>query len=477
MHAFIGRKSELQELQELLNARSARFLIVKGRRRIGKSRLLAEFAKNFKKIYWFSGLPPEDDTTTQDQKDEFARLLQEQGCIIKDKTDWGNLFYSLSKYTMSNRVLIVFDEISWMGSLDSTFLGKLKNAWDLYFKKNDKLVLAISGSISSWIDKNLMSHTGFVGRISYVLTLKELPLHDCIKFWNNLGKNISNYEKFKLLSITGGVPRYLEEIKPEYSAEKNIIMLCFNPGGVLFREFDNIFHDLFSKRSNLYKRIVQSIANGSKTQEDIYKKIAIKKSGDITNYLNDLVKSGFIARDYTWDISSGKQSKLSHYRISDNYIRFYLKYIEPNKDSIKKNRFKNYSLANFPGWATIMGFQFENLALANRELLHSILSIHPEDIVYDNPFFQTRTTRREGCQIDYMIQTAFNTLYICEIKFSKHAITLKVVKEMQEKVRKLKVPRGFSIRLILIHVNGVTEEVEDEKYFSKIIDFGKLLDE
>lgn len=477
MHAFIGRELELQELQELLNTRSARFLIVKGRRRIGKSRLLAEFAKNFGKTYWFSGLPPEDDTTAQAQRSEFSRLLQAQGCTVKDTTDWGNLFYSLSQHTTSGRVLIVFDEISWMGSLDLTFLGKLKNAWDLYFKKNDKLILAVSGSISSWIDKNLISHTGFVGRISYVLTLQELPLHDCIKFWNNLSKHISNYEKFKLLSITGGVPRYLEEIKPEYSAEKNIRMLCFNSGGILFREFDSIFHDLFSKRSNLYKRIVQSIANGSKSQEDIYKKIGIKKGGDITDYLNDLVKSSFITRDYTWDISSGKQSKLSCYRISDNYIRFYLKYIEPNKNSIEKNRFKNYSLASFPGWAIIMGFQFENLVLANRELIHALLSINPEDVVYDNPFFQTRTTRREGCQIDYMIQTVFNTLYICEIKFSKNAVTLKVVKEMQEKVRKLKIPRGFSIRLILIHVNGVTEEVEDEKYFSKIIDFGELLEQ
>jgi hypothetical protein len=76
---------------------------------------------------------------------------------------------------------------------------------------------------------------------------------------------------------------------------------------------------------------------------------------------------------------------------------------------------------------------------------------------------------------DYLIQTKFNTLYICEIKFSKEPIGLSVVKEVQQKVDRIARPKGFSVRPVLIHVNGVTDAVLESDFFAKIIDFGQLL--
>ena len=70
--------------------------------------------------------------------------------------------------------------------------------------------------------KNILSNTGFVGRISFTLTLEELPIKDCNEFWGKKSHNISAMEKLKLLSVTGGIPRYLEEINSSLSAEKNI---------------------------------------------------------------------------------------------------------------------------------------------------------------------------------------------------------------------------------------------------------------
>jgi uncharacterized protein len=75
-----------------------------------------------------------------------------------------------------------------------------------------------------------------------------------------------------------------------------------------------------------------------------------------------------------------------------------------------------------------------------------------------------------------LIQTRFNNLYLCEIKFSKERIGKKVIEEMEEKRKRLKVPRHFSMRPVLIHVNGVEDTVLDERYFDKVIDFGELLD-
>jgi uncharacterized protein len=104
-----------------------------------------------------------------------------------------------------------------MGIDEPTFLGKIKNFWDNHLKKNDQLVFVVCGSASAWIENNILSSTGFVGRISYTLTLVELPLSDCNQFWP---KNISAYEKLKLLAVTGGIPKYLEEINSNVSAEE-----------------------------------------------------------------------------------------------------------------------------------------------------------------------------------------------------------------------------------------------------------------
>ena len=123
-----------------------------------------------------------------------------------------------------------------------------------------------------------------------------------------------------------------------------------------------------------------------------------------------------------------------------------------------------------------MGLQVENLILSNHNLINQALNIKPNDIVSNNPFFQRQTANQPGCQIDYMIQTRYNTLYICEIKFSKNEVGPKVIKEMQEKIARLKIPKGFSYRPVLIHVNGVSEFVEEKHYFTNIIDFSSFLE-
>ena len=111
----------------------------------------------------------------------------------------------------------------------------------------------------SWIEENILSKTGFFGRISLRMTLEELPLHHCNEFWGELKDKISAYEKLKVLAVTDGVPRYLEEIHPELTAEENIYRLCYQRECVLFNEFDDIFADLFQKRSQRYKDIVRCL--------------------------------------------------------------------------------------------------------------------------------------------------------------------------------------------------------------------------
>ena len=170
MTPFIGREPEMERLKDLLSKRSASLIVVRGRRRIGKSRLLAEFGKEMKSFF-FSGMPPLLKMNAQLQREEFAGQMQRVGLPAVTPDDWGNLFWALSKHTEKGKMLLVFDEISWMGGKDPTFLGKLKTAWDMYFSKNPHLVMALCGSISSWIEENILSSTGFVGRITIDLVL------------------------------------------------------------------------------------------------------------------------------------------------------------------------------------------------------------------------------------------------------------------------------------------------------------------
>ncbi len=471
MSSFIGRAQELDQLKLLLKKKVASLVVLKGRRRIGKSRLAEEFGGFFTKTLIFAGLPPNEHTTATIERSDFsAQLAREAGLSGLKADDWGDLFWHLANVTQKGRILIVLDEINWMGSKDATFLGKLKTAWDLHFKKNPNLVLLLSGSMSAWIDRNILSHTGFMGRISLEMTLKELPLSVCDKFWGKQSPHVSAYEKFKILSVTGGVPRYLEEIRPELTAEQNILQWAFHPEGILFHEFDRIFSDLFSKRSHIYQTIVEKLVYGSVDLNSLSNMLNYQKSGVLSAYLEDLIETGYVARDYTWHLKTAKLSALSRYRLCDNYLRFYLRYILPNKARIKKGR-----MLAAPAWYAIMGLQFENLVINNFRLLDAALGIRPEEIVYDNPFFQKKTQLQLGCQIDYLIQTVFNTLYVCEIKFSTDAIGADVVKEVQEKISRLKIPKGFSIRPVLIHVNDVTQTVKESGFFSHIVAFGNLL--
>ena len=122
-----------------------------------------------------------------------------------------------------------------------------------------------------------------------------------------------------------------------------------------------------------------------------------------------------------------------------------------------------------------MGYQFENLVISNRLSLYRALDLDPAKVFIANPFFQRKTNRNKGCQIDYLIQTKHRTLFLVEIKFSQSQIGSHVIEEVKEKMVRLSKPKSFSIRPVLVHVNGITDAVLDARFFDYIVDFAELL--
>ena len=476
MDGYIGRSEERQEFRRLLQKKIASLVTVQGRRRIGKSRFIAECAEEADHFLSFMGLPPREDITKLAQLDAFAGQLAKQTKAPKLSLDgWPSAFQLLaSQLPVSGTVVMLLDEISWMAVGDADFAGHLKTAWDMHFSKRQRLVVVLCGSVSSWIEQNILNNTGFVGRCAWQFRLGELSLPECVQFWGKRGARISVAEKLRLLSVTGGVPRYLEEINPARTAEQNIADLCFNPAGMLFNEFDSIFHDIFTRKAETYREIVRTLVAVARSVDQISAELDRARGGSLSASLMDLEQAGFITRDIPFDPETGRsRPRDARYRLSDNYLRFYLKYVDPVKARITKGLMKNTALEKLDAWDTIMGLQFENLVHANLDLLLALIGLDKKLVLNAGPYLQKQTLRRQGCQIDLLIRTR-RSLYVFEIKFRKH-IAASIVDEVREKVKRLKLPKGQSVRTGLIYCGDLGLEIDGRDDFDFLVSGESLM--
>lgn len=474
MKPFVGRDNELRRLEDLSKSGRACLVVIKGRRRIGKSRLAEEFGKD-KVFLPFSGLAPVKGVTVQDQRDAFARELANLFHLPPFTfTDWSDALAHLSRHLTAKPTVILFDEISWMGSKDPTFISKLKVWWDLVLQNHPSIILILCGSISTWIDKNIINSTAFFGRVSLYLELTELSIPQCRELLNFQGFKGSDLDFFKILSVTGGVPWYLEQVQAHQSADENIKRLCFEKNGLLVHEFDRIFNDLFSSRGEIYKKIITVLSQGMKDRVALQKTMAYSPSGTLSQHLKALEICGFVSKHPDWSLKTGKPGKMTLYRLSDNYLRFYIHYIEPNLAKIEQGAFLEVPLSGLPGWEPMLGFQLENLLLKNRALLYQALGIHAQDIVIDNPYLQKPSGRKKGCQIDYLVQMHSNTLFVCEVKMRRRELGLEVIEAMKTKIASLAFPKGFGVSPVLFHLGPVSDALLSSRYFYRIIDIADL---
>jgi len=472
---FFGRHEEIRQLIQLTNKRVASLVVIKGRRRIGKSSLINEFGKNFGKYHRFEGLAPQKNTTNADQLKTFAEQFSRNFALPTVAFhSWSEAFENLAKQVKSGRTLVLLDEISWMGSRDAKFPGLLKQAWDMYLKQNDKLILVLCGSVSSWIEDNILNHTQFVGRVSLVIRLQELELNEVGKFWGSRFERLNRKEILEILSVTGGIPKYLEEVDSRESADQNIKRLCYQQGGYLFEDFDRIFSDIFGRRSKSYLKIIRGLMKDKMTATELATRVKMPSNGIFLGYLRDLQESGFIARSENYNLVTGAAG-LARYRISDNYLRFYLKYIEPFKEQITKELFKFNKLADLISWPTIAGFQFENLILNRIPAIIQAMNLGNEAIVSAEPYVQRQTAKRPGCQIDLLIVCKRALIYPCEIKFQDE-IKPSVVREMEAKLSRMKLPKNTAVRPVLMYAGELAPEVLEADYFDRILDLGTMLE-
>ena len=467
---FVGREEELAALTGLWGRNSGALVTCRGRRRIGKSTLIEEFAaRTADHFLAIEGLAPRKGLDDAAQRRRFCEKVAEfSGQSAVEAANWPQAFSALDEVVPEHgRVVILLGEISWLGGYNDDFPGYFKEAWDRKLRKHANLVFVLCGSVSSWIAENILDSTGFVGRMTMDLDVKELPPCECVKLWGPSASRLSVREKIDLLSLTGGVPKYVDEIRPELTADENIRRLCFVPRGSLFREFDDMFSSVFGQRVKSRGTVLRQLMSGPKSAAELAELEGCEASGNHTKVLRDLQLAGFIAKEGGLNPRTGKPLREMRYRIKDNYVRFYLHYIEPRREAIEDGLFEFASLEQLEGWNIRLGYQFENLVLNHVRDLFPRLGLGQSLVLSAAPYVQNGTKTQKGCQIDLLIQTE-RTLFVVEIK-RQTKIDGSIISEVEAKLKAFKHSRRMSVRTALVYDGDLVASVPASRFFDFLI--------
>ena len=476
---FFGREDQMEQLEALWDKRVSSLVTCRGRRRVGKSTLVEEFARRsgarFIKI---EGVRPGDKTTAADELRAFAKQLARQTEAAKEpQEDWYSAFGVLDgQIRDKERTVVLLDEVSWLAHGDETFADYLKIAWDNALKKHDRLILVVCGSVSTWIRDNIIGNRAYVGRRSLDMVVPELPLRECVRFWGRSASRTDVREIIDVLSVTGGIPRYLEEINPRLSAEDNIRRLAFLPNGVLRDDFDEMFNDVITAKPRFTARVLRTLVDGPKSCAEVEKTLGIGKGGDVSKAMSILEESGFVSPECARNPETGADVRERRYRLRDNYARFYLKYIEPQKSVIDEGAFMFSSLRELEGLDAVMGLAFENLVINNYRELLSHIHLDGSLVMSAGPYRRKGTkgkNGRRGCQVDLLIQTR-RALYFVEVK-RQGEIGREVIDQVDDQVRAITRPRGVSAKTALVYDGHLSPVAAADGYFDAIVPFKNLL--
>ena len=476
---FFGREEQIGQLASLWDKRVSSLVTCRGRRRVGKRTLVEEFARrSCARFIKIEGVRPGKKTTATDELRAFARQLARQTDSGREvPEDWYSAFGALDEQIRDKeRTVVLLDEVSWLAHGDDTFADYLKISWDNVLKKHDRLVLVVCGSVSSWIRDNIIGNIAYVGRRSLDMVVPELPLRECVKFWGRSASRTDVREIIDMLSVTGGIPRYLEEISPRLSAEENIRRLAFLPKGVLREDFDEMFNDVITAKPRFTARVLRALVDGPKSCAEVEKSLGVAKGGDVSKAMSLLEESGFVSPECARNPETGADIRERRYRLRDNYARFYLKYIEPQKSVIDEGAFKFSSLREFDGLDAVMGLAFENLVVNNYRELVPHIHLDGSLVMSAGPYRRKGTNGkngRRGCQVDLLIQTR-RALYFVEVK-RQGEIGREVIDQVDDQVRAISRPRGVSAKTALVYDGHLSPVAAADGYFDAIVPFKNLL--
>jgi len=452
MNTVVGREKEIKILNDALQSKRPELIAVYGRRRVGKTFLINEVYKNHIK-FEITGLYK---SPLPEQINHFTNRIRAKAKRFDSKEtpkSWMNAFLLLEQYLdglKSKKKKVVFiDEFPWLATPRSRFLMAFGNFWNSYASKRNDLVVVICGSSASYMIQNIiLSKGGLHNRITESIRLQPFSLYETELFLKRRKFHFSRYDILHLYMILGGVPHYLDHLEQGFSVSQNIDKLCFSKDGFLVSEFNKVFQSLFTN-SEKHELIVKTLSKSSKglTRDRLLQKCKLPSSGDFTKILQELIESGFVSQYLPF----GKKTKLSLYRLSDEYSIFYLKFIHESKAKSSGAWQHQMNGRSYTSWS---GFAFETLCLKHVEQIRYALGV---GAVYS----EHSSWHNENAQVDLVIDRSDNVINLCEIKFTKapFTITKKYASELINKTNEFMKSHNYrkSLFTTMITVHGLVQ--------------------
>jgi uncharacterized protein len=474
---IIGRQQQIKELEDAFASPKPEMLALVGRRRVGKTFLVRQVYAgriNFE----LTGL---QHGAKEDQLQNFAFSMEKyfpDYAMPHRPKSWLEAFHfltlALESLREQKKMVVFLDELPWLGTKRSGFIAGLSYFWNSWASQQN-IVLVVCGSAASWMIKKIINDRGGLhNRVTKLLALYPFTLAETEEFCRSRNINLSRYMILQVYMTMGGVPMYLDQLRPGLSAIQNIQEICFSPTGYLRQEFERLFASLFS---NFQNHIAVVRALGSRrsglTRQEISRLAKISNGGMLTEILDELDKSGFI----TIYGGYGKKVKESLFRLSDPYSLFFLTFIEPLG---KSSQTDFTQLSDLPQWKVWSGYAFENVCLTHIRQIRKALSIGGIASSISS-FVAAPKDGMPGAQIDLLIDRNDQTINLCEMKFSAAAyeVTKKDVENLQTKMRVFQYHTKTKkhVFLTLLTTMGAIENNHRINYIDQVLTLEDLFSE
>lgn len=426
---IIGRKEEMKELQRIYDSGSSEFVVVYGRRRVGKTYLIREFFHD-DFVFYATGVARGNRT---EQLAQFNSSLARYG-DSEDQTapeNWFLAFGRLEKLVAKSRKqrkVIFLDELPWMDTPKSDFVKALEMFWNVWASARNDIVLIVCGSAASWMVGNVIRNRGGLhNRLTCKLKLNPFTLSETKEYLLSQKIKWDNLSIAECYMIFGGIPYYLHLLDKSRSLAQNIDRLFFSESALLEDEFYNLYNSLFAK-SEEYVRIVEALAKKKSgfSRDEIVARSGLSNGGGLTRKLDALEQCGFI-RKYK---AFGEVSYT--FQLIDFFTLFYFQFVK-GRNTVDSDTWQHLVATN--SYKTWRGLAFEKLCFAHLPKIKSVLGI-------SGVLTNTCSYYSSQAQVDMIIERADRAVTVCEMKCSDEPYALTKV-EYEKIANRLSVLREY----------------------------------
>ena len=434
MEKFIGREKEIERLLNCYRSNRSEFVILYGRRRIGKTFLVNHTFKG-KFSFYYTGL---HNVPLSRQLEKFAEALQEYGALpLKPQfNNWYHAFDALKailKSSKNNKKKVIFlDEMPWMSSRNSNFVSALEDFWNTWAALRDDIILIATGSTTSWmVDHLLRNKGGLYNRITCKIYLRQFNLQECEQYLRAHRCYWDRYTITQYYMYLGGVPFYLSLLSYDKTLEENIDSLFFDSQAKLAREFYDLYDAQFTDAGR-YVELIKVLVEHREgmTRQEITKATSLI-GGGLSTMLENLERNDLV-KSYN---RYGNKRKGTLYRVADFFTIFYLKYVNGVRHQPSRYWLAKSSTPSVAAWR---GLTFELVCLLHIDQINQALGITgmlTTESCWRSSQAQEvdRPGKQKKAQIDMIIERSDRIIHLCEMKFSTERFI--ITKEYEEDLR------------------------------------------